>query len=224
MKGKKSSPAERFTRAAYFIILLITLFLVFNIVAGVIVDPNSSDFFYASSAAISFSFSATAIIYLAYIEKSRKSIASRLGLGHRSLSLRNILLGVFVFLIILLVEVTTGIISSITNVAINTNVELLFAGAPLWFYVFATLIAPINEEILFRGLMVPRVGIFLSAILFAVPHVTYDSSFFIEVIAALIFGVLAGYVYKKTGSLYASIVAHILVNALTVVSVLSILV
>jgi hypothetical protein len=224
LRNKKSAPAERLRRAAYFTILLVTLLLAFNIVAAELVGVNSGSFFYASSAAVSFSFSATAIIYLAYIEKGRKGVVKRLGLGLRSLSLRNVGLGVFVFLIILLVEVITGIISSVANVTINTNVGLLFAGAPLWFYVFATLIAPINEEILFRGLMVPRIGIVFSAIAFAVPHVTYDSSFFIEVIAALIFGVLAGYVYKKTGSLYASIVAHILVNLLAAAAILSILV
>jgi membrane protease YdiL (CAAX protease family) len=36
------------------------------------------------------------------------------------------------------------------------------------------------------------------------------------VVAALIFGLVAGYVFRKTESLYPSLVAHVLVNTLTI--------
>ena len=223
MKSKRSKSPLRVRRAVYFASLLIALFLLSNYIAALLVDPNSDGFFFVSSAAVSLSFSATAIIYLTMIEKSKKSIAARLGLSLSGITLRNILLGVFVFVIILLLEVATGIISTITNIPISTNVQLLFAGAPMWFYVFAAVLAPLNEEMLFRGLMVPRVGILISAVLFAVPHVTYDSTFAVEVIAALIFGIIAGYVYKKTSSLYPSLIAHMLVNMLTIAGTLAML-
>ena len=40
----------------------------------------------------------------------------------------------------------------------------------------------------------------------------------IDVIAAVIFGLLAGYIFKKTNSLYPSIIAHALVNTLTIIA------
>ena len=104
-----------------------------------------------------------------------------------------------------------------TGVQISTNVDVLLASAPLWFYAFSCIVAPLCEEVLFRGLMVPRLGIVVSALVFAALHASYDSTFAIEVIAALIFALIAGYVFRKTKSLYPSLVAHILVNTLTIV-------
>ena len=83
------------------------------------------------------------------------------------------------------------------------------------FLLFSFLVAPINEEILFRGFMVPRIGILASAVLFSVPHLLSYSSVS-ELIAAFIFGIAAGYAFKKTGSLYPSIIAHALVNLISI--------
>ncbi|MGC8730310.1 MAG: CPBP family intramembrane glutamic endopeptidase [Candidatus Micrarchaeia archaeon] len=89
---------------------------------------------------------------------------------------------------------------------------------PVYFLIFSFIIAPFTEEILFRGFLVPRLGIILSAIIFAVPHfISYLS--ISEFVAAFLFGLAAGYAYKKTGSLYVSILAHMLVNFLAILSI-----
>ena len=78
--------------------------------------------------------------------------------------------------------------------------------------------APIDEEILFRGFLVPRVGIVVSALLFAVPHLlTYAS--LSEFAAAFIFGLLAGYFFRRYKSLYPTILAHALVNLFTILAI-----
>lgn len=223
MRNERKSYAFRVGRAVYFILIFLAIYFVFNALPAFLyyaslISLNTLNF--VASAALSFSLSGSAIAYLLFVDRKKKSVASRLGLGSRSFSLGNVLLGVLIFFIIFAMEMGVSLVSSVTGVQINTNANTLLVGAPIWFYVFASIIAPLNEELLFRGLMVPRVGIVLSAILFALPHLTYDSSFFIEVIAALVFGLLAGYAYKRTNSLYPSLVAHMLVNILTVVGVL----
>ena len=49
---------------------------------------------------------------------------------------------------------------------------------------------------------------------------SYDSTFGVEIIAGFIFAILAGEVFRRTRSLYPSIVGHILVNALAVLAFL----
>ena len=66
------------------------------------------------------------------------------------------------------------------------------------------------------------VGIILSAIIFGLLHASYDSTFAVEVIAAMFFGFMAGYVFSKSDSLYPSMLTHILVNSIGVLAILSI--
>jgi membrane protease YdiL (CAAX protease family) len=85
--------------------------------------------------------------------------------------------------------------------------------------VFAVLVAPVVEEILFRGLLYPwirrfagpRVALVITAVLFGLVHQPP------ETIAPLaIFGIFLAYLVETTGSLLPSIVAHAVFNALTV--------
>lgn len=207
------------------IIVFLAIFLALNVIFTVpalyfyysgYMSYNSLMF--VSDATLSMSFSLSVLCYFVFYKKqSLGSMAASVGLkGKGVFGINRILIGVLLFIVIFVLELIVGIISVVTNTPINSNVNVLFASAPIWFYVFTSLIAPINEEILFRGFLVPRIGIILSALIFAAGHVTYNSSFGIEVIAAFIFGLLAGYVYKRTNSLYPSIIAHILVNTLTI--------
>ncbi|MGC8675930.1 MAG: CPBP family intramembrane glutamic endopeptidase [Candidatus Micrarchaeia archaeon] len=175
-----------------------------------------------SSAMLSMSFSISAFAYLMFFKKMRLGEAVRsLGLDKKRLTLKMLGIGIVLFLAIFALEAAVTALEAVTHITISTNVLSVLANAPLWFYVFAAIIAPINEEIMFRGLFVPRLGIVASAVLFAIPHYVYGSTYGIEVIAAFIFALLAGYIYKKTGSLYASTLAHMLVNIFAVVSLLA---
>ena len=143
-----------------------------------------------------------------------RGIVSELGLGKSRIKARYIGIGIGIFLVIVLLELGTGVLSSITGIPLPTNVKQTLAGFPLFFYIFTFTIAPIDEEILFRGFLVPRVGIVLSAIIFAILHFGYGS--IVEFVAALIFGLIAGYAFKRTKSLYTTITAHALVNFLSI--------
>jgi membrane protease YdiL (CAAX protease family) len=80
------------------------------------------------------------------------------------------------------------------------------------------LVAPIVEEILFRGVFLrsflrqytPTKAILLSAILFSLAHVNPA-----QFVLALVLGVFSGWLYYRSYSLWPSIICHILFNSLS---------
>ncbi|MCL5094983.1 MAG: CPBP family intramembrane metalloprotease [Candidatus Marsarchaeota archaeon] len=153
--------------------------------------------------------------YLLHKTNNLDFIIQNLGISRDKLTLKNIFLGLALFIVMLVgVELSLSLFSQITHIPLPTNVKQLLEGYPIFFYLFTFLIAPINEEIMFRGFLVSRIGIIPSALIFALFHFGYFSVS--EFIAALIFGLIAGYLFKKTKSLYVSITAHMLLNFLTV--------
>ncbi|NUN24958.1 MAG: CPBP family intramembrane metalloprotease [Candidatus Jettenia caeni] len=88
---------------------------------------------------------------------------------------------------------------------------------------FGVIVAPILEEILFRGFLQSalkntfgsRYALVISASLFAAVHM--DVFAFLQI---FILGILLGYLYEKTQTLAASIFVHILHNSLTLVFLL----
>ncbi len=88
---------------------------------------------------------------------------------------------------------------------------------------FGIIIAPIIEEILFRGFLLPalkkslggRYAIIVSAALFAAVHI--DVFAFMQI---FILGLLLGHLYEKTKTLAASIIVHITHNLLTLIFLL----
>lgn len=83
-----------------------------------------------------------------------------------------------------------------------------------------TLIGPIIEEILFRGIILngllkkysPSKAILFSSLLFSLIHGNLPQMF-----NALFFGILLGLIYIKTKSLYAVIFTHIIANTLSII-------
>lgn len=176
-----------------------------------------------SSIALSLLFASVVFSYLLSKGKGVRDILHELGLSRAGLSARNVAIGIALLIATLVFGAALQEFSAITGLPLPTNVQTLLAGMPLYFLAFTFLVAPLCEEIMFRGFLVPRIGIVLSAVVFAIPHLlTYGSVS--EFAAALFFGLLAGYVLKRTRSLYPSIIAHMLVNLLTVVAIAFILV
>jgi len=172
-----------------------------------------------SSIALSLFLSGIVFSYLFYKGNTLKQIIRQLGLSKDKLTFKMIGIGLLIFFGFILFTIALSLFSLATNIQLPTNVQTVLAGTPLYFLVFTFLVAPINEEIFFRGFLVPRLGIIASAIIFAVLHLSYLSVS--EFSAALVFGLLAGYVFKKKNSLYPSIAAHMIVNAITITSIIS---
>ncbi len=83
-------------------------------------------------------------------------------------------------------------------------------------FLSGAIIAPIAEEIMFRGYMYkafrdrfkPGYAIFLSAALFSVIHLEWRAA-----LSLFVIGIVLAYVYEKTGNLLAPITLHILNNS-----------
>ncbi|UQS82653.1 CPBP family intramembrane metalloprotease [Bombilactobacillus folatiphilus] len=101
----------------------------------------------------------------------------------------------------------------------NTNVNglLKLAGSsPVFFLLYAVFIAPITEEILFRGFIInwffPKHlawGAFFSALLFGLIHVSQDPIYFLS---KFLIGWLLGLLYLKTHNIKSNILLHLLNN------------
>jgi hypothetical protein len=172
-----------------------------------------------SSMALSLMFPFVVFAYLLARGRKLGAMADELGISRRFLSAKNILIGIGLLALVMLIGLLLQEFSQLTGIPLPTNVAGILSGAPLSFLVFTFLIAPINEEMLFRGFLVPRIGIVLSALVFAIPHLLSYSSIS-ELVAAFAFGIAAGYVFKKTNSLYPSIIAHAIINLIAVLSYL----
>jgi membrane protease YdiL (CAAX protease family) len=182
----------------------------------------------AASMTFSLFLSSVVFSWMIYRGSTAGQIISYLGLSRDKLTLKVVFIGIGLFISVVILGLVIGLVSIATNVSLPTNVQTVLAGTPLYFLIFTFLIAPINEEIFFRGFLLSKIGkylgiaagIILSALIFAALHVSYLS--ISEFAAALFFGLIAGYVFVKTKSLYASIVGHMLVNFVTIISLISI--
>lgn len=88
------------------------------------------------------------------------------------------------------------------------------------FFFAAVVVAPIVEEVLFRGLLhnalrvrVGRAAILVSSGLFAVTHL-----YIINFLPVFALGVLLAWLYERRGSLWAPIVAHAFANGMVAVA------
>jgi len=83
--------------------------------------------------------------------------------------------------------------------------------------------APIFEEILFRGFLLPSLtrympvwgAIALSAVIFAVAHLSFS-----EVLPLAVLGAVLGFVYTRSRNLLSSMLVHSLWNSATMVGLL----
>jgi len=100
--------------------------------------------------------------------------------------------------------------------------------SPIILLLSVAVVAPIYEEIVFRGILLkgmanklnPAVALVVSALLFALVHLNIPQG-----INAFLLGLVIGFIYLKTGSIYLSIFAHFVNNllALSVSSLFSLI-
>jgi membrane protease YdiL (CAAX protease family) len=72
----------------------------------------------------------------------------------------------------------------------------------------------LGEELFFRGLLLPWIGLLPQAVLFGFLHQTGGSSRWVWMVWAFVMGVILGAIYALSGSLVGSLICHALINAL----------
>ena len=170
------------------------------------------------------------VFYIVHVECHQSITALGLSLVNVS---NNIKQGIKKYLVTLPLIILAGFIINLISSYYGINPEMqdvvkwileensIFILMSLIF--FGIIIAPLIEEIIFRGFLQSalknyfgrRYAIVISASLFAAVHMDVFAFFQI-----LILGILLGYLYEKTQTLVASVVIHILHNSLTLVFLL----
>ncbi|MCL5679838.1 MAG: CPBP family intramembrane metalloprotease [Candidatus Marsarchaeota archaeon] len=207
----------RYTFYLLFLASIVSIFFAPYLYTMGIISLNTANA--DSSIGLSLFFPLVVFSYLMAKGKNLKQIIVDLGLSRSAMNWRALGYGIIVFLAIVLLEFGIGAFETVTHIPLPTNVKALLGGLPAYFFAFAVIVAPIDEEILFRGFLVPRIGIILSALIFGILHFLSYASVS-EFIAAFVFGLIAGYVFKRTKSLYATIIPHVLVNVLGILALL----
>lgn len=83
---------------------------------------------------------------------------------------------------------------------------------------YLAVITAFGEELLFRGAIQPFAGLILTSVLFGLLHMGQDGFLSAWSVWALIAGLLLGWMYEETSSLWPPIVAHFIVNAASILS------
>ena len=132
------------------------------------------------------------------------------------LSKKQLLLSIGIFLLTVLVNIGYHAFFSVASGASAQHLEKTSNGLSLSFIVNVTVLAPIHEELLFRGLLQGAVfdnswlGLVLTSSLFSFMHEPYDvPSFFYYLLG----GLLLGFAYKKSQNLWVSTLVHMFYNA-----------
>jgi membrane protease YdiL (CAAX protease family) len=74
------------------------------------------------------------------------------------------------------------------------------------------LLSSVSEELLFRGALMPALGLVGSSLLFGVLHVSPRGTFFAWSLWATVMGLAFGALFAASGTLLAPILAHALIN------------
>ena len=84
--------------------------------------------------------------------------------------------------------------------------------------IYLALITSFGEELLFRGALQPFAGLVLTSVLFGLLHMGQKGLVSAWSVWALIAGLLLGWIYEETGSLWPPIIAHFGVNTVSILN------
>lgn len=135
-------------------------------------------------------------------------------------------------IIYILAAVSTAILSGFAAIAIekfvkvpdggiNTISEMIYSGAAILSVITVVILAPILEEIIFRGIIFNKLNskmnttaaIIISALVFGIFHMNI-----VQGLNAFVIGIVLAFIYAKTHNLYTCISIHFINNLLSVIT------
>ena len=223
---------ERVAGTIFFIVYLLVLPLLANKLFGIVevlLDTKISD----SLANIIYYYVLFAIVLLLFHSFLAHTTSRFLGGVSRAMTTFCMGLLVFYGANELLYRVCNVLFNSRTNLN-DMTIAAQVASAPRMTALIVVLLAPFVEEVLFRGLVFgclkEKSRIFayiLSCALFAFLHVwtaavsNWDLGYLILMLQYLVPGLVFAWAYEHSGTLWTSILLHMLVNALSLFTIAS---
>ena len=223
---KEFKKAASRTQLALFLYLVATYVISFaiSLVLAVIAEVLQNEAFheFASSDTVSIIISSIsqycvgfplAVLLMALLVKPRVYEKSKLKLGE----FFSILAVAEAFMITgsIISNVITGVLGGIFNFVPQDALQTVVDSTPIpLIFLIMVILAPIAEELIFRKLLIDRIGhfgdgaaIIISAVAFALMHTNIFQFFY-----ALFVGLIFGYVYTRTRDVRYSIVMHAVLN------------
>ena len=163
-RARAAAPAKPIDRPRYrFVLYLLPLILFISLVFGVpglylagLVPETLGNVL--ETILLSFLFSSMALAWLAYRGLSLGGMAHSLGLDRFSPRLEAVGWALALFVMSFIVEILIGIFQTVTNIPCPRTSGPSWGGCRSTRCYSPCSLCPINEEILFRGLLVPRLG------------------------------------------------------------------
>lgn len=210
--------------AYVFIFVLSIIFAGTLIYSGLDFDMNV----FAATLQILLSFSTLGVVYFIITQKYHSSFTKSLGLSLGMVK-SAASLGIFVTAIIILVTTIITLIFSLFAGTEPQNPYIEMSEERLrWLTILALFLAPVVEEVFFRGFMQPAItkitgpflGILITAVIFGVSHTQY-LDYSIALISVTMIGVILGITKYQTGSIMPGIFAHFFNNLLALTYIMS---
>ena len=204
---------------SYFLLLIITIISQFALIF--IVRISAEDLLYENW----FSFALSAVTL--YLIASPIAFMQLKKVPTENIERRKITLGQFIICLIMCISImqignyiglalTTAIGWVFDRQLINPMMDLVLESNLFLTFVFAVVLAPIFEELLFRKLLIDRAirygegsAILISSLYFALFHGNLFQFFY-----AFALGAMFAFIYVKTGKLRYSILLHMIINFL----------
>lgn len=130
---------------------------------------------------------------------------------------RNVFFGIWVTPLVFILTISESLLIYGLHVEEAGKVGMIAIGLPLYVLIFSFTVTPIAEEIFFRGFLLPRIGILLSTLLFALAHFSYGS--IAEFVGAFTAGLVFALMRRRSKSVIPSIVAHAAFNLINMLLV-----
>lgn len=157
---------------------------------------------------------------LLYLEKKNlKQALQYLGLTKEKPG-RQVFDGLRLFVLFFFVFLLLGAILQLAGILDASKVAEVVLKQPLYMLLIAATLAPIAEELFFRGYLQKKIGIVFTSLIFAAMHYAYGSV--AEIVAAFVMSMIAGGWVRKHKTLAPVILAHALYNTLSITLALTV--
>jgi len=138
-------------------------------------------------------------------------------LGFRGFKKKHLIEGAFVFLVLFSLLMVMALILYNFNLLDTQNVASVIEKQSGFDLFIAVTLGPVAEELLFRGFLQKKIGVFLTSVVFALLHAGYGS--IAEVLGAFIASMVFGWWVRKHDDVAPTIIAHVFYNLLSILSI-----